>query len=143
MVMKRWFIPLLVLMPLCVTAQVDDAIEQWLQEDVAESQAAAVVDMLMQLNDEPVNINDTAAVRELPLMTPFCYRSLCNYIRLYGQILSTKELALIPGFDSVTVALLSSITKAEPYEGRAPLRWWQGRHSVVAGIGGTVEQATG
>jgi len=141
--MKRWLITLLVLMPLWVTAQVDDAIEQWLQEDVEETQAAAVVDMLTQLNDEPVNINDTAAVRGLPMMTSFRYRSLCNYIMLYGQLLSTKELALIPGFDSVTVALLSSITKAEPYDGRAPLRWWQGRHSVVMGIGGTVEQAAG
>ena len=143
MAMKRWLIMLLVVMPLFVTAQVDEAIEQWMQEDVAEDQAAAAVDMIMRLSDEPVNINDTAAVRELPLMTPFRYRALCNYIMLYGQLLSTKELTLIPGFDSMTVALLSSITKAEPYDGHAPLRWWQGRHSVVTGIGGTVEQAAG
>ena len=134
---------LLALVPLCATAQVDDAIEQWMQEDVPEEQAAAAVDMLMQLNYEPVSINDTAAVRELPLMTPFRYRALCNYITLYGQLLSTKELALIPGFDSVTVALLSSMTTAEPYNGRTKLRWWQGHHNVVTGIGGTVEQAAG
>ncbi|MCR5589169.1 MAG: hypothetical protein K6F72_06100 [Bacteroidales bacterium] len=134
---------LLALVPLCATAQVDDAIEQWMQEDVPEEQAAAAVDMLMQLNYEPVSINDTAAVRELPLMTPFRYRALCNNITLYGQLLSTKELALIPGFDSVTVALLSSMTTAEPYNGRTKLRWWQGHHNVVTGIGGTVEQAAG
>ncbi len=143
MVVRRWLIILLALVPLCATAQVDDAIEQWMQEDVPEEQAAAAVDMLMQLNYEPVSINDTAAVRELPLMTPFRYRALCNYITLYGQLLSTKELALIPGFDSVTVALLSSMTTAEPYNGRTKLRWWQGHHNVVTGIGGTVEQAAG
>ena len=143
MVVRRWLIILLALVPLCATAQVDDAIEQWMQEDVPEEQAAAAADMLMQLNYEPVSINDTAAVRELPLMTPFRYRALCNYITLYGQLLSTKELALIPGFDSVTVALLSSMTTAEPYNGRAKLRWWQGHHNVVTGIGGTVEQAAG
>ena len=143
MVVRRWLIILLALVPLCATAQVDDAIEQWMQEDVPEEQAAAAVDMLMQLNYEPVSINDTAAVRELPLMTPFRYRALCNYITLYGQLLSTKELALIPGFDSVTVALLSSMTTAEPYNGRTKLRWWQGHHNMVTGIGGTVEQAAG
>ena len=143
MVVRRWLIILLALVPLCATAQVDDAIEQWMQEDVPEEQAAAAADMLMQLNYEPVSINDTAAVRELPLMTPFRYRALCNYITLYGQLLSTKELALIPGFDSVTVALLSSMTTAEPYNGRTKLRWWQGHHNVVTGIGGTVEQAAG
>ena len=143
MVVRRWLIILLALVPLCATAQVDDAIEQWMQEDVPEEQAAAAVDMLMQLNYEPVSINDTAAVRELPLMTPFRYRALCNYITLYGQLLSTKELALIPGFDSVTVALLSSMTTAEPYNGKTKLRWWQGHHNVVTGIGGTVEQAAG
>lgn len=143
MLVRRWLIILLALVPLCATAQVDDAIEQWMQEDVPEEQAAAAADMLMQLNYEPVSINDTAAVRELPLMTPFRYRALCNYITLYGQLLSTKELALIPGFDSVTVALLSSMTTAEPYNGRTKLRWWQGHHNVVTGIGGTVEQAAG
>ena len=71
---------LMALMPLCAAAQVEDAIEQWLQEDVAEEQAAATVDIMTQLNYEPVNINDTAAVRDLPLMTPFRYRALCNYI---------------------------------------------------------------
>ena len=134
---------LMALMPLCAAAQVEDAIEQWLQEDVAEEQAAATVDIMTQLNYEPVNINDTAAVRDLPLMTPFRYRALCNYITLYGQLLSTKELALIPGFDTVTVALLSTMVKVEPYNGDARLRWWQGHHSVVTGINGTVEQAAG
>lgn len=134
---------LMALMPLCAAAQVEDAIEQWLQEDVAEEQAAATVDIMTQLNYEPVNINDTAAVRDLPLMTPFRYRALCNYITLYGQLLSTKELALIPGFDTVTVALLSTMVKVEPYNGDASLRWWLGHHSVVTGINGTVEQAAG
>lgn len=143
MVLRRWLIVLLVMIPLCASAQVDDAIEQWMQEDVAEEQVAAAADMLMQLSYEPVNINDTAAVRDLPLMTPFRYRALCNYIMLYGQLLSTKELALIPGFDSVTVVLLSSMVKAEPYNGREKLQWWHGRHNVVTGLGGTVEQAAG
>lgn len=141
--MRWWFIIIMTLMPLSAMAQVDDAIEQWMQEDVSEDNAAAAADMIMQLSVDPVNINDTAAVRDLPLMTPFRYRALCNYIILYGQLMSTKELALIPGFDSMTVALLTTITKAEPYDGRAKFRWWQGRHNIVTGIGGTIEQAAG
>lgn len=143
MALRRLLIMLMALVPLRAAAQVEDAIEQWLQEDVAEEQAAAAVDMMTQLNYEPVNINDTAAARDLPLMTPFRYRALCNYITLYGQLLSTKELVLIPGFDSVTVVLMSSMVKAEPYNGDARLRWLQGHHSVVTGINGTVEQAAG
>ena len=110
--MRWWLIIIMTLMPLSAMAQVDDAIEQWMQEDVSEDNAAAAADVIMQLNDDPVNINDTAAVRDLPLMTPFRYRALCNYIKLYGQLMSTKELALIPGFDSMTVALMATITKA-------------------------------
>ena len=134
---------LLLLLPTAIAAQVDDALEEWMQEEVGEEQAAAVVDEMMQLAAEPVNINDTAAVRQLPLMTAFRYRALCNYILLYGQLLSVKELLLVPGFDSVTVGFLTPMVKVEPYVETGRMRWWQGHHTVITGIGGTVEQAEG
>ncbi len=143
MVLKRWIIALLLLVPLSTMAQIDDALEEWMQQDVGEEQAAAVADEIMQLAMEPVNINDTAAVRQLPLMTTFRYRALCNYITLYGQLLSIKELALVPGFDSVMVSLLAPMVKVEPYIKDSKLRWWQGHHTVLTGVGGTVEQAAG
>lgn len=143
MVLKRWIIVLIMLVPAVVTAQVDGAIEEWLQEGASEEQAAGTVDELMQLAAEPVNLNDTAAVRQLPLMTPFRHRALCNYIMLYGQLLSTEELYLIPGFDSLTVSLLAPLVRVEPHQEGGSMRWWQGHHTVVTGIGGTVEQAAG
>ena len=141
--MRRWIIMLMLLLPVSLMAQIDGALEEWMQEEVGEEQAAAMVDEMMQLTVEPVNINDTAAVRQLPFMTTFCYRALCNYIMLYGQLLSVKELLLVPGFDSVTVALLAPMIKVEPYVGSDKLRWWQGHHTMLTGIGGTVEQAAG
>ena len=143
MVLKRWVIIMMLLLPAALAAQVDGAIEEWLQEDVGEEQAAGTVDELMQLMDDPVNINDTAAARQLPLMTPFRYRALCNYILLYGQLLSANELYLIPGFDSVTVSLMAPLVKVEPFVERGMMRWWEGHHTVVTGVGGTVEQAAG
>lgn len=141
--MRRWIIMLMLLVPMSAVAQVDDALEEWMQEEVGEEQAAAAVDEIMQLMSEPVNINDTTAVRQLPLMTAFRYRALCNYIMLYGQLLSVKELLLVPGFDSVTVSFLTPMVKVEPYVENGRIRWWQGHHTVTTGIGGTVEQAAG
>lgn len=143
MVLKRWIIVLLLLLPLGLAAQVDGAIEEWLLEDASEEQAAGTVDELMQSIADPVNINDTAAARHLPLMTPFRYRALCNYIILYGQLISVNELLLIPGFDSLTVRFLVPLVKVEPFVERGKMRWWEGHHTVVTGVGGTVEQAVG
>ena len=49
MVLKRWIIALLLLVPLSTMAQIDDALEEWMQQDVGEEQAAAVADEIMQL----------------------------------------------------------------------------------------------
>ena len=124
-------------------AQVDESIEDWLQEDGNEETAAEMSDILIQYLSDPVNINDTVAVAELPFLSPFQLQALRNYIILHGQLLSLKELAFVPGFDSVTIELMQRVSKAEPYTQDAKWRWWEGHHSLVSGIGGTVEQAAG
>lgn len=143
MFLKRWLILLLLLSPISLLAQVDEAIEDWLQEDGSEDVAAEMNDILKQYMAAPVNINDSAAVAELPFVSPFQLKALRNYITLHGQLLSMKELAFVPGFDSVTYSLLMFTAKAEPYVNDGKWRWWEGRHTVVTGIGGTVEQAAG
>lgn len=147
MVLKRRIIVfLLLLTPWVVMAQVDDAVELWVDER-EDTWVSDMNDLLLQLADNPVNLNDTNAVSIIPFVTPFQLRSLKNYIILHGQLLSEKELLMIPGFDSMTVALLTPYVKIEPYSPPPSLTLSdllsRGRHTVVSGIGGTVEQAQG
>lgn len=142
MLLRRWLIVTMLLIHVAAVAQQDD-IEDWLNDGASESAAAEMSDVLIQLRDNPVNINDTAAVATMPFISPFQYRALCNYILLYGQLMSLKELAFVPGFDSVTITLIGPLVKAEPYADDRSFKPWQGHHTLVTGIGGTIEQARG
>ena len=135
MSLKAWVITTLMFLPALAAAQVDEALEQLAAED-GETTAQVLVDELNEMRDLHTNINDTAALFALPLLSPFQQRALTNYIVLYGQLLSHKELALIPGFDSTTVALLSELTVVEPYVPNRRLRLADGSHSLMAGVGG-------
>lgn len=137
---------LLALLPVAV-AQVEVDMEQWVEETGSDESAADLSDQLLQLADNPVNLNDTVAIADLPFLSPFQIRALKTYITLYGQLLSIKELTVVPGFDSAMVALLAPLVTVEPYEPARRLTLKEllsrGRHTVVAGVGGTVEQAQG
>ena len=141
MVLRRWLIVLLLLLPLTAGAQVEEALEQWVEETDDSQAAADLSDLLLQLQAHPVNLNDTLAVAQLPFITPFQFKALRNYILLHGQLMSHKELLFIPGFDSSTVALIEPFTTVAPYSPQKRLRLLDGRHNIVIGIGGTVEQA--
>ena len=141
MVLRRWLIALVWWLPLVASAQVD--MESWVEETGDTWAAGEMSDQWQTLAAHPVNLNDSAAVADLYLLTPFQRQSLRNYIVLHGQLLSHKELFFVPGFDSATVALLLPVTVTAPY---TPPRHWNivdGRHTVLTAIGGTVEQAAG
>lgn len=144
--MRSFIILLLLIVPMSLKAQVDEAIEQWSEEGGGEA-VADLSDLLMQFSNDPVNLNDTVAITNLPFLSPFQVRALKTYIILYGQLLSVKELKMVPGFDSATVALILPLVKVEPYTSSGKLTWKQiledGRHTVVSGLGGTVERAQG
>lgn len=53
MVLKRWFILLLMLLPLTVSAQVEEALEQWMEETDNSEAAADMSDLLQQLQAHP------------------------------------------------------------------------------------------
>lgn len=146
MSMKKVIVVLFLLLPLISVAQVEDAVELWTDER-GESGAADMNDFLLQLSDSPVNLNDTNAIATIPFVSLFQLNSLKNYIILHGQLLSEKELLMVPGFDSLTVMLLAPFVKVEPYTPSANLSFKElfshGRHTLVTGIGGTLEQAQG
>lgn len=143
MVLKRWLILLLLMLPLATYGQVEDAMEQWMLDGGSESEAADMHDRLMELANDPININDTANLTQIPFLTPFRIQALKNYIRLYGELLSLKELRYVSGFDSTTITLITPLVSVAPCATQEHWHIWQGRHSLTTGIGGTVEQAKG
>lgn len=143
MAIKRWLLLIAFTLPLPLSGQVEDALEQWLQDEGSEASAADQVDRLSELAASPVNINDTHALSQIPFISPFQAQALKNYIFLYGELLSLKELAFVPGFDSTTIALISPFLIAEPFTDNSNWNLRQGRHTLTTGLGATVEQAEG
>jgi len=143
MVLRRALILLFLLLPWLAAAQETPDLEAWVEETGDTWAAGEMSDQWQQWLAHPVNLNDSAAVADMPLLTPFQRLALHNYILLHGQLLSHKELYFVPGFDSATVALLTPVTATLPY---VPPRRWNladGHHTVLAALGGTVEQAAG
>lgn len=132
---------------MAAAAQTDISIEDWVDELGSEADASELSDLLLHFADHPVNLNDTASLASLPFLSPFQIRSLHNYILLYGQLLSVRELLMVPGYDSLFVSSIEPLVKAEPFEDQGLpsvaeiLR--RGHHTLVTGLGGTVEQAEG
>ena len=144
---RRLIVFLFLAMPLAAAAQIDDAIEQWVEDHGSEGNVSELHDLMLQLADNPVNLNDTASVAVLPFLSPFQIKALRNYIMLYGQLLSVKELYFVPGFDSAIVAFITPMVKVEPFVQQSfpglGEMLGKGRHTVVTGLGGTVERAKG
>lgn len=143
MLLKRLIIGLLLLLPLSATAQVEEVLEQWMEETDDSWAAGEMSDALQQLRARPVNLNDTTSLEDVPFFSPFQRQAIRNYILLYGQMLSLKELYLVPGFDSAMVEMIAPMVQVAPWS--PPRRWniADGHHSLLTALGGTVERAAG
>ena len=142
-IVHRILLIIMLAVPIAGVAQMEDAIEQWLGEEGSEEAAAELSDLLLQLRQEPLNVNDTHSIALLPFISPFQLKALRNYMLLHGQLLTVQELHLVPGFDSTTVALLEPYLTAKPYAEYERPQWWRGSHTIVSGLGGAVEKAEG
>ncbi|MEA1886491.1 MAG: hypothetical protein U9N72_04710 [Bacteroidota bacterium] len=84
-----------------------------LLEDIAASsdedlQAANFAEELTILAEKPVNINsgDENEIKRLFFLTPFQVKSLVDYTRKNGNIISALEISYIPGFDRELAELI-------------------------------------
>lgn len=144
MSLKAWFVATsLALIPLAAEAQWDEVLEQMVGETENEDLAAAWSDQMMELRESKPNLNDTSSLTSIPILSPFQIKALKNYIVLYGQLLSHKELGFISGFDSTLIAMLEDFTAVEPYTPPQRIRLTDGRHSIITSIGSSLEQAAG
>ena len=144
---RRLMVLILLATPVVAASQTNLSVEEWVDELNSDADASELNDILLQYADNPVNLNDTASLSSLPFLSPFQILSLRNYIILYGQLLSVRELLMVPGYDSLFVASIAPLVKAEPFEDKGLpsiaeiLR--RGHHTLVTGLGGTMEQAEG
>jgi hypothetical protein len=77
--------------------------------------AAAFIDRLYDLAENPVNLNSASEeeIARLFFLSDFQVKALADYSRTTGKIVSFNELAYIPGFDRATAEMImpfSSIT---------------------------------
>lgn len=152
--MKRYTIGLLLLLlPLVGWSQEtlptvwQDYIEQ-LTEAGNDELAEELVEVYATFSEEPLNVNDTSVgLTPLSFINDFQQDCLRAYIALYGQLLSVEELYAVAGFDSTSIALLRPLVRVEQVERPLGLALKDilshGRSNLVAGVGGTVEQARG
>lgn len=98
---------------------------------------------------KPINLNDTNQdeLSSLFFISPFQQAALQAYIEQYGTLLSVNELSMINGYDSITIEMLRPIAETVPVDKREPFSikrmLQQGRHNMVVGGNGTIEQARG
>jgi len=127
----------------------EDMIELWNETSDTPLPIEEVEELYEQLSGQPVDINDTVHNELLRLffISPFQCVALRTYIEQYGPLLSVDELLLVPGFDTLTLAMLRPVVVASSSSGPAPFSWRdlrrKGRHSLLMGAGGTIERARG
>jgi len=78
-------------------------------------QARDYAEELTSLAEDPVNINssDETELRRLFFLTEFQIRSIIDYRKNYGNILSAMEMSYIPGFDKELASLIMVFTTFE------------------------------
>ena len=99
----------------------DDALwremmEMWADQNVSDAVPDDLMELLLELEDNPININDTSSptLALLPFITSF-HRELINaYIAQNGEMVTLEELWLINGFDSTLIQMLLPFVTVEP-----------------------------
>lgn len=88
---RRLIFLLLFALPFVAEAQMEDAIEQWVEEHGSDAGVAELSDLLIQLAENPMNINDTDAVASLPFLSPFQVKALKNYTCSMDRFLVSRS----------------------------------------------------
>ncbi|MBQ9473590.1 MAG: hypothetical protein IJU81_04200 [Bacteroidales bacterium] len=128
---------------------ITDYLELIMEQSEGEVEADELLERLQYYADNPLNLNDTAALMksDFMLLTEIQRHCIVAYIRQNGPLLSTGELRLVYGFDSTAVALLAPFVETSPVEPSLaqslPTMLRHARHSLRLGGGRTVEEAAG
>lgn len=97
---------------LCQSESISEIIkttaEELASDETGESTLNSYIELLHELAEDPVMVNTGSEdeISRLFFLTAFQVKALADYVRSSGKIVSQFEIALIPGFDKETAAMV-------------------------------------
>ncbi|HDP76372.1 MAG TPA: helix-hairpin-helix domain-containing protein [Bacteroidales bacterium] len=116
---------------------VADIVEELTANSDAEQDYSELVDELLQLAENPLNLNAArkSDLQKLFFLSHFQIESLLNYRDSTGKIISVYELQLVPGFDLIDVEqLIPFVVAGEVVEPVKVSDFTQGKHDFSSRI---------
>lgn len=95
---------------------------EYILENGSSQEYDDLMEIIDQLQEHPININDSTQAQQLFFLDEIQQRRLRIYIQEYGELFSINELNYINGFDSTTISLVRLFAVAQPSHQRTPLK---------------------
>lgn len=95
-----------------------DLIEEWAELNDSETVPDELFEEFQNFIDNPINLNDTSSelLASLPFISDINRDIIKAYIAQNGQMVTTAELRLMNGFDSLQIKLMEIFCTATPIE---------------------------
>ena len=132
-----------------ISDELENRIETMTEQSEETSDYTELIEDFLHFHENKMNINnpDYQQLMDVFGLTDYQIYHLQRYIRIYGQIYSIYELALIEGMDRQTIDRLMNYVKIIPIEQKQKLRlkaaFKYGRHTILMRYGQVLEQQQG
>lgn len=143
--MKRFLIPLLIILPLTASAQnnitdeiIIDQIERMMEMSEEELDFSEIIEEYWTICENKININnpdDLNQLIELHLVNVFIIEKINEYRKNFGNFMMFDELQFVEGIDEMTLNILQPLICFEKPQKKENLRakdlWKRGRHQTI------------
>lgn len=143
--MKRFLIPLLIILPLTASAQnnitdeiIIDQIERMMEMSEEELDFSDIIEEYWTICENKININnpdDLNQLIELHLVNIFIIEKINEYRKNFGNFMMFDELQFVEGIDEMTLNILQPLICFEKPQKKEKLRakdlWKRGRHQTI------------
>lgn len=143
--MKRFLIPLLIILPLTASAQnnitdeiIIDQIERMMEMSEEELDFSEIIEEYWTICENKININnpdDLNQLIELHLVNVFIIEKINEYRKNFGNFMMFDELQFVEGIDEMTLNILQPLICFEKPQKKEKLRakdlWKRGRHQTI------------
>lgn len=143
--MKRFLIPLLIILPLTASAQnnitdeiIIDQIERMMEMSEEELDFSEIIEEYWTICENKININnpnDLNQLIELHLVNIFIIEKINEYRKNFGNFMMFDELQFVEGIDEMTLNILQPLICFEKPQKKEKLRakdlWKRGRHQTI------------
>ena len=143
--MKRFLIPLLIILPLTASAQnnitdeiIIDQIERMMEMSEEELDFSEIIEEYWTICENKININnpdDLNQLIELHLVNVFIIEKINEYRKNFGNFMMFDELQFVEGIDEMTLNILQPLICFEKPQKKEKLRakdlWKRGKHQTI------------